>query len=98
MQAEALRVQKKEDEKAKQEAKRLAKLEKGRTAPADLFKTGEYAGKYSQYDAQGIPTHEADGAEVSKKGRKNLEAAYATQVQLHQEFLASGAAASAPSQ
>jgi len=88
--------------------------------PAELFKTGEYAGKFSQYDeqvrgpqdashatrfqdhvdvprpaflalcarSQGIPTHEADGAEVSKSRRKKLVAEHAAQVQLHQEYQA----------
>jgi glutaminyl-tRNA synthetase len=42
--------------------------------PADLFKLApEYVGKFSQYDETGLPTHNADGSEVTKSGRKKLE-------------------------
>jgi len=37
---------------------------------------GEDAAKYSKYDDKGIPTHTADGEEVSKKQRKKLEKQY----------------------
>jgi glutaminyl-tRNA synthetase len=41
--------------------------------PADLFRLGEeYAGKFSQYNAEGVPTHDADGAEVTKSMMKKL--------------------------
>jgi len=51
-QAEAARQRKKEEERAKQETKRREKLLKGKVPPAELFKSGEYAGKFSQYDEQ----------------------------------------------
>ena len=42
--------------------------------PKDLFKLApEYAGKFSKYDETGLPTHEADGTEVTKSMRKKLE-------------------------
>jgi glutaminyl-tRNA synthetase len=42
--------------------------------PADLFKLApEYKGKFSQYDETGLPTHNADGTEVTKSGKKKLE-------------------------
>ena len=87
-QAEAAKQAKKEEERRKLEAKRRDKLEKGKVAPSQLFKVGEYAGKFSQYDEQGIPTHEADGTEISKKRSKKFEADFATQVQLHADYLA----------
>ena len=42
--------------------------------PADLFRLApEYEGKFSQYDETGLPTHNADGTEVTKSMRKKLE-------------------------
>jgi glutaminyl-tRNA synthetase len=44
-----------------------------RIDPVDLFRVGEeYAGKYSRYNAEGIPTHDANGAEVTKSMMKKL--------------------------
>jgi len=41
--------------------------------PKDLFKLGpEYAGKYSKFDDAGIPTHLADGTELTKSAKKKL--------------------------
>ena len=34
----------------------------------------EYAGQYSEYDEEGVPTKLADGAEIGKKQRKRLQA------------------------
>lgn len=33
----------------------------------------EHAGRYSEYDASGIPTKDAEGKDVSKGMRKKLE-------------------------
>jgi glutaminyl-tRNA synthetase len=42
--------------------------------PKDLFKLApEYEGKYSKFDDTGLPTHLADGTEVTKSARKKLE-------------------------
>jgi len=38
----------------------------------DLFRVGRYEGAFSQYDAEGIPTHNADGTEVSGRALKKL--------------------------
>jgi len=41
--------------------------------PKDLFKLApEYVGKYSNFDDTGIPTHLADGTEVTKSAKKKL--------------------------
>ncbi|KAL9188688.1 hypothetical protein ACHAXT_007066 [Thalassiosira profunda] len=41
--------------------------------PKDLFRLApEYQGKYSKYDDAGIPTHLADGTEVTKSAKKKL--------------------------
>lgn len=47
--------------------------------PEEMFKHGEEAAKYSKYDDKGIPTHLANGEEISKKQRKKLEKLYETQ-------------------
>lgn len=45
-----------------------------------MFRVGEEASKYSEYDERGIPTHLANGDEVSKKQRKKLEKLYEARV------------------
>jgi hypothetical protein len=52
----------------------------------DLFKLApEYKGVYSKYNDEGIPTHMADGSEVSKSAMKKL----AKDQKKHQKALAS---------
>lgn len=42
--------------------------------PKDLFKLApEYDGKYSKFDDTGLPTHLADGTELTKSAKKKLE-------------------------
>ena len=42
--------------------------------PEELFKLApEYEGKYSKYDDTGLPTHFADGTELTKSAKKKLE-------------------------
>ena len=38
----------------------------------DLFRVGQYQGLFMHYSASGIPTHNADGSEVSKRALKKL--------------------------
>jgi len=56
------------------EADRAAKKERMRIDPNDLFKLApEYKGKYSKFSEEtGIPTHLADGTELTKSAIKNL--------------------------
>nr|CAG4707670.1 unnamed protein product [Naegleria fowleri] len=58
--------------------------QKSLIAPQDLFKTGEYASKYSEYDDKGIPTKDASGQEITKRAKKNLEKLLAKQEKLYQ--------------
>lgn len=52
-------------------------------------------GEYSTFDAEGLPTHNADGTEVSKSQRKKLEKELKTQEKLYKQYLESqGQAAS----
>ena len=39
---------------------------------SDFFRSGQFEGEFSAYDDEGIPTHNADGSEVSKRQRKKL--------------------------
>jgi cysteinyl-tRNA synthetase len=64
-------------------AKKLERLEKGRTPPSELFRTAEF----SAWDERGVPTLDAEGAEVAKSRRKKLEKEWSQQEKLHREFL-----------
>ena len=57
-----------------------------------LFKQGEYAGLYSKYDEDGLPTHDKDGEELAKAQRKKLAKTQAAQKKEHDKFLAKAAA------
>ncbi|KAI3647854.1 hypothetical protein MP228_008075 [Amoeboaphelidium protococcarum] len=63
--------------------KLMEKLQKGKTKPEDLFKTDQY----SQWDADGIPTADAEGVEIGKSRRKKLIKEQELQKKLHQEYL-----------
>ncbi|CAI2304971.1 unnamed protein product [Caenorhabditis sp. 36 PRJEB53466] len=67
----------KEVEKTEKERKVREKAEKEAVAakirPEDLFKQGEHEGKYSKFDERGVPTHLADGTEITKSQLKKLE-------------------------
>jgi cysteinyl-tRNA synthetase len=57
----------------------LPKVEQTVARPAErLFQTGEHEGKFSAYDAAGVPTHDAAGAELDAPARKRLANAVAT--------------------
>lgn len=63
-----------EARKAKQRADLLAKEARLKIDPKDFFKEAEeYKGKYSQYDESGVPTHLADGTELTKSAIKKLK-------------------------
>ncbi|KAI8834116.1 tRNA synthetases class I (C) catalytic domain-containing protein [Chytridium lagenaria] len=61
---------------------------KGATPPNLLFKEGESAGLYSKWDEKGIPTHKADGEEISRSGLKKMQKQYEAQEKLHEKYLA----------
>ena len=69
--------------------KRLAKLEKGRTPPEELFKPPNVPeGTYSQWNKEGIPTADGEGGKLSKNQEKKLLKQWTDQKKLHEEFLA----------
>lgn len=73
---------------AAEEEKRLQKLERGRLAPRDMFRPPQVAeGAYSQWQENGLPTHDGEGKELSKNQVKKAQKDYAAQEKLHQAFL-----------
>lgn len=71
--------------KAKQKADKEAKEARLKIDPKDLFKEAEeYKGMYTKFDEEtGVPTHTADGTELTKnaiKKLKKLQAKHANQL------------------
>ena len=66
---------------------------KARVPPAEMFKGGEYAGQFKEYDAEGVPLTMADGLPVSKGMAKKLAKAREAQAKAYEQGLASAAAA-----
>lgn len=64
-----------EKEKKKQEME--AKIAQEKIPPWELFK--KETDKYSQFDDKGIPTHDAEGKEISKGQIKKLTKLYEKQ-------------------
>jgi len=61
-------VSRKDDQmKAAEEKKRLQQI-----PPDQLFKS-ERGGEFSQYDEKGMPTHDKDGAALTKSAVKKLQ-------------------------
>lgn len=55
-------------------------------APQDWFKN--MTDKYSQFDEQGLPTHDAAGEPITDSQRKKLRKVWLTQEKKHKEYLA----------
>ena len=78
--------------KAEQEAQRVEKERLSKIPPQEFFKSSpgpgfdEKTGKalYSQFDAEGVPTHDADGAEVTKSAGKKLKKEWEKQKKLYE--------------
>uniref|UniRef100_A0A8B9I273 Cysteine--tRNA ligase, cytoplasmic n=2 Tax=Anser TaxID=8842 RepID=A0A8B9I273_9AVES len=62
-----------------------AKLAKMKIPPHEMFKLEH--DKYSMFDENGFPTHDAEGKELSKGQIKKLKKVYETQEKLHKEYL-----------
>lgn len=59
--------------KAKQAADEARKKAMKSVPPQEMFKTPEESPKFSQWDADGIPTHDSSGEELSKSKKKDLK-------------------------
>ncbi|KAK7747184.1 cysteinyl-tRNA synthetase [Diatrype stigma] len=74
----------KEEKKREQEKKAREALEKGKTRPEDLHKGDE---RYSDWDADGMPTKMKDGSDVPKSQLKKLKKEWENQKKLHEKYL-----------
>ncbi|KAF4316048.1 hypothetical protein JM18_008665 [Phytophthora kernoviae] len=61
------------------------KMEKMKLSPQDMFK--KQPELYSQFDADGLPTHNAAGEELTKNQRKKLKKEQDKQKKLHDSYL-----------
>ncbi|KAF8198063.1 tRNA synthetases class I (C) catalytic domain-containing protein [Pholiota molesta] len=69
--------------------KRLAKIEKGRVSPQDMFKPPNVPeGTYGSWNEQGLPLTDGEGKELTKNQSKKVQKEHANQAKLHEEFLA----------
>ncbi|KAF9482214.1 hypothetical protein BDN70DRAFT_875310 [Pholiota conissans] len=69
--------------------KRLAKIEKGRVSPQDMFKPPNVPeGTYGSWNEQGLPLTDCEGKELTKNQSKKVVKDQANQAKLHEEFLA----------
>lgn len=73
-----------EKQKAKEEREKEAasKADKGRLSHRDMFRNDEY----SAWDAEGVPTHEKGGEEVTKSKRKKSQKDWERQKKLHEAW------------
>ncbi|XP_004599311.2 cysteine--tRNA ligase, cytoplasmic isoform X1 [Ochotona princeps] len=68
--------------KQEQEAAKLAKM---KTPPSEMFLSE--SDKYSKFDENGLPTHDAEGKELSRGQAKKLRKLFEAQEKLHREYL-----------
>lgn len=69
-----------------QQAQLALKLEKMKVSPADMFKAQPEL--FSAFDADGLPTHDAAGAPLTKNQQKKLKKDQEKQKKLHDAYLA----------
>ena len=55
--------------------------------PRRMFSLGQYEGLFSLYDDDGLPTHDAAGAEVSKTKKSKFKKLMAEQQKLYEKFV-----------
>jgi cysteinyl-tRNA synthetase len=76
-------------EAAAEVARKAAEKEaKASTDPKSMFKIGEeFVGKFSAYDEDGVPTHDAAGVELAKNDKKRLRKDWEQQKKLNDWLL-----------
>ena len=81
-----------ENRKAKQAADKAAKEARIRIPPIELFQKGEeFAGMFSKFDeVTGLPTHLADGTELSKSQMKKLAAKQKKHEAIYEKAMSGG--------
>ncbi|KAK3110103.1 cysteinyl-tRNA synthetase, partial [Teratosphaeriaceae sp. CCFEE 6253] len=83
--ATASKTAAKEKAKADAEAAEQKKLEQGKLSQLEMFRTSEY----SAWDAEGMPTRDAEGKDVAKSRTKKLKKDWERQRKLHESWAAS---------
>lgn len=69
--------------------KKIAKLEKGRLAPHEMFKPPNVSeGTYGSWNEDGIPLTDGEGKVLSKNQAKTALKDFKNQQKAHEEFLA----------
>ncbi|KAJ8124131.1 hypothetical protein ONZ43_g77 [Nemania bipapillata] len=81
---EAEKAKAKEEARIAREKAEAEKWEKAKVAPQDMFKSD---GRYSEWDAEGMPTKLNDGSEVPKAQLKKLKKEWDRQKKAHGEYL-----------
>ncbi|XP_047372748.1 cysteine--tRNA ligase, cytoplasmic isoform X1 [Sciurus carolinensis] len=76
---------KKEEAARRKQEQEAAKLARMKIPPSEMFLSE--SDKYSKFDENGLPTHDAEGQELSKGLAKRLRKLYEAQEKLHQEYL-----------
>ncbi|XP_054998734.1 cysteine--tRNA ligase, cytoplasmic isoform X1 [Sorex araneus] len=83
--AEEEKRKKKEETARKKQEQEAARLARMRVPPSEMFLPE--SDKYSKFDENGLPTHDAEGKELSKGQAKKLKKLFDTQEKLHREYL-----------
>uniref|UniRef100_A0A6Q2YPH6 Cysteine--tRNA ligase, cytoplasmic n=1 Tax=Esox lucius TaxID=8010 RepID=A0A6Q2YPH6_ESOLU len=83
--AEDEKNKKKEASAKRKQEQELAKLEKTKVPPCEMFRSE--TDKYSSFDEAGFPTLDAEGKEISKGQAKKLRKLYEAQEKLYKEYL-----------
>jgi cysteinyl-tRNA synthetase len=81
---EAKKARAKEEARVAREKAEAEKWEKAKVAPQQMFKGDE---RYSEWDAEGMPTKMKDGSEVPKTQIKKLKKEWDRQKKVHGEYL-----------
>jgi len=78
--------------KLEQSTKELKVAEKAAVEPKALFQSGAYAGTFSDFDAEGMPSKQASGEDLSAKKKKDLAKELAKQQKDYEKLSADLAA------
>lgn len=83
----AEKARKKEEARIKKEEEDRKKAEAAKVSPTDMYKVGEEAGKWIEWDEDGVPTKDKDGVEVTKSRRKALAKGWERQKKAHEAWV-----------
>jgi cysteinyl-tRNA synthetase len=71
-----------------EKAKRIARIQKGKISPLDMFKSPNVEqGVYGSWDEKGLPLTDAEGVELTKSRAKKLQKEWEQQKKAHDEWL-----------